>query len=133
LITMFTRARHRSLSWVTQIQSTPSETISFIFILIISCHLPLGLPNGLFPSRFPTQFFTHFSSPYACYVPSSSHPACFDHPDNIWWRLKIMKLFTVQFSPASYHVTRGLLSIVLKNQNTEKQFKMCHKWADDGK
>jgi hypothetical protein len=50
-ITVFTRARHWSLSWVRWIQSTTSHTISPKSIIIWSSHPRLGLPSGLFPSR----------------------------------------------------------------------------------
>jgi hypothetical protein len=42
-ITVFTRALHWSLSWVSPIQSLPSHPISPRSILILSTHLPLGL------------------------------------------------------------------------------------------
>jgi len=53
-ITVFTSARHLSLSWANSIQS-PTPPISRRSILILSYHLRLGLPNGLFPSGFPTR------------------------------------------------------------------------------
>jgi len=40
-ITVFTRARHWSLSWARWIQSTPSHPIYQIFVLILSYHLRL--------------------------------------------------------------------------------------------
>ena len=53
-ITLFTTARHASLSWVKLIQPTPSS-ISLRSRLILSIHLCLVLVNGLFPSGFPTE------------------------------------------------------------------------------
>jgi hypothetical protein len=41
LITMFTRARHRTLSWDTRVQMTPSFYISLRYILILSSDLRL--------------------------------------------------------------------------------------------
>jgi hypothetical protein len=49
-ITVFTTARHLSLSWARCFQSTtPSHLISLRSILISFSHLRLCLPGGLFP------------------------------------------------------------------------------------
>jgi hypothetical protein len=48
--TVFTRARHWSLSL-----ATPSHPISLRSILILYTHLRHGLPSGLVPSGFPTN------------------------------------------------------------------------------
>ena len=43
-----------------------------------------------------------FSDQNTCCVPGSLHPPWFDYP-NFWWRVEIMKLFTVQFlSPSCF-------------------------------
>jgi len=44
---MFRTSRHRSLSWVRYIQSTSSNPISLISILILPSHLCLSLPSGI--------------------------------------------------------------------------------------
>jgi hypothetical protein len=63
-LTVFTRARHWSLSWGRWIQSTPCHSISLRSILIPSYHLWLDLPSGLFPSGFPTKIlYFLFSTP----------------------------------------------------------------------
>jgi len=46
-ITACTRALHLSLSWDRSMQSMPSHPISWIYILILSSHLCLGLPSGM--------------------------------------------------------------------------------------
>jgi hypothetical protein len=66
-ITVFTTARHLSLSWARSIQSTPPHPTSQRFILILSSHLRLGLPSGSFPQVSPLKPRMHLSSPL--YVP----------------------------------------------------------------
>jgi hypothetical protein len=48
-ITVFTKARHRTLSWASRIQFAPSIPISPRSILMLSSHLRLGPPSGLLP------------------------------------------------------------------------------------
>jgi hypothetical protein len=59
-ITVFTRARHFSLTWARWIQSTPSHPISLRSSLMLSSHLRLGLPSGLFPTGFPSKILSAF-------------------------------------------------------------------------
>jgi hypothetical protein len=54
-ITVFTSARHLSLSWDRSIQSPQPLPTSSRYLLILSSHLRLGLPNGLFLPGFPTK------------------------------------------------------------------------------
>ena len=39
------------------------------------------------------------SLPQTCYIPRPSHSSPFDHPNNIGWAVRIIKLFIMQFSP----------------------------------
>ena len=80
-------------------------------ILILSSNLRLGFPSGLFPSVFPHQNPVSTSPlPRPYYIPRPSHSSRFDHPNNIWWAVQIIKLH----SP----VTSSLLgpNIFLKTQ-----------------
>jgi hypothetical protein len=80
LITVFTTARHWSLSQSTRTQSTPSHPISLRSILILSLHLRLCLPF-----RFSDQKLVCISHrSHACYMLSPFHPTWLNHPDNIW-------------------------------------------------
>jgi len=72
-ITVFTRARHLSISCASSIQSIPPHRTSFRSILILSSHLHLGLPSGLFPSGFPTKtLYMPRLSPYELHAPPIS-------------------------------------------------------------
>jgi hypothetical protein len=51
-------------------------------------HLGLGVANGIHSS---------------CYIPRPFHPLWLDHPNSIWWRIQIMKLHLMEFSPFSCH------------------------------
>jgi hypothetical protein len=54
-ITVLTKARHLTLSWVGLLQSTPSYLISFRrFNILPSTDLRTSLTNRLFPTGFPT-------------------------------------------------------------------------------
>jgi hypothetical protein len=60
-ITLFTKACHRTLFWVSQIQFAPSIPVSLRPILMLSSHLCLGLPSGLFPSGLQAKTFCYTS------------------------------------------------------------------------
>jgi hypothetical protein len=68
-ITIYTRARHLSLSWARSIQSAPPHPTSQRSILILSSHLCLGLPSGLHPSGFSTKaLYVPLLPPYVPHV-----------------------------------------------------------------
>jgi len=46
----------------------------------------------------------HLSSPLYCSMPHPSHSSRFLHPNNVWWRVQIIKLFIIQFSPLPYYL-----------------------------
>jgi hypothetical protein len=83
-LTALTSARHLSLSWANQIQSSHPHPTSWRSILVLSSHLHLGLPSGLFPLRFPHQNPVHTSPfPHTCYMPHLSHYSRYYHPHDI--------------------------------------------------
>jgi len=73
-------------------------------ILILSYDLCLGFSAGL--SSSVQNLYVFLISPlYSTYLTHSI--GFFFYPDNIWWRIWIMKLLIMQFSPAG--VTSSLL------------------------
>jgi hypothetical protein len=48
-ITLFTKARHWTLSWASWVQFAPSISVSLRSILMLSSHLRPGFPSGLLP------------------------------------------------------------------------------------
>jgi hypothetical protein len=70
---------------------------------ILSMNLSLGLHSGLDPSGFPTNILRAiFFSTFMCYTSCPSHPYSFDHCNNTWWIIPVMKLLIMHFSPASF-------------------------------
>jgi hypothetical protein len=67
LITVLTRARHWTVSCVIWMKSASWHHISLWTILIISCHLGLGLP-----SCFSFQFFFCYYNIHISYLPMRS-------------------------------------------------------------
>jgi len=94
------RAHHWSLFWARWKQSTPSHPISLRPILILS-YLHLSLPNGLLPSGFLTKILYAFLIFSMCATRPTHIILWFDHLNNIWWSIQVMKFFIMQFSPAS--------------------------------
>jgi hypothetical protein len=93
---MFTRVRHRFLTWATWIQSTTSQPIFLRSIQIFSSHLRLGLGRGLFPSGFPAKILYIYLS-HKCYKLRPPNRHWLDHSNNIWWRVQVMKLLILKY------------------------------------
>ena len=88
-ITAFTTARQPFVFWVREIQSITSYPTSWRCISILSSHLRLGLPSIPFPSGFPAKtLYVPLLSPTVLH----DHSSQFDHLNNIWWAVQIIKL-----------------------------------------
>lgn len=71
-------------------------------ILMLPSHLCLRMSNGSCLLVFQIKFWVHLWF-HACYLPHQSHPSWFDHRNNVRWRVKIVKLLLMLYSPASHH------------------------------
>jgi hypothetical protein len=98
-VNMFRRALHWSLSWDKSIQYIPPHHISLRSILILSTHLHLCISSGIFPSGFPSIPLRS----NACCMPCPSPPPWIYHSNYTLWRVKVMKLLIMLFSPISRH------------------------------
>jgi hypothetical protein len=86
------------------IQSKPSHQSSLRSVLIFSFFLIHMFFKQSVSYKFRHQntiFFCHL--PHTCHMPSLSHSPVFDHLNNIWWGVKIMKLLIMKFPPVSYN------------------------------
>jgi hypothetical protein len=43
-------------------------------------------------------------SPHTCYMPCPYHSSGFDHPNNIWWGVQIIKLLILWFFPLPFYL-----------------------------
>jgi len=103
-ITVLTKARHRTVSWDSRIHFAPLIHICLRSILMLSSHLLLGLSSGLFISGFSTVILYAFLiSPIHVICPRPSHLPWFDHHNNIWWNVEVMKPLIMRSSPAMAH------------------------------
>jgi hypothetical protein len=93
-ITVFTQARHWTLSRPNWIQFVPLITVSLRSILMLSSHL--GLPNQNPGNTSPLV--------YACHMSSPPHPPWFNHPNTIRWRIQDMKFIIMLFFSRSKYL-----------------------------
>jgi len=79
-----------------------SHPIYWRAIYWLSSHLLLGIPSGSFPRGFPPEpSMILFSPPHVQLVPSVTH--WFDHMDNIWRGVQILKLHIVDSNTLPCH------------------------------
>jgi hypothetical protein len=103
-ITMFTRARHWSLSWARSVQSIPLHSVYLWSNIVLFFYLQWCLPKDFFVSGSPkakTLFAFLFS--HACYMPCPIHPPWVHHSNYTWRKVQVMKLLIVPFSLFFYY------------------------------
>jgi hypothetical protein len=109
--------------WIHSTLSKPNVLCS---ILIFSSNLRLSLPSSIF--TFSGLHFVRIAHHlHAFYMPRSFHSPWFCHPSNVWWRVKVIKFFIMQFFSTCYNVLplspkqaltilRHLLSLMCENK-----------------
>ena len=73
---------------------------------ILKIHFNVILPSSPKFSMWSLSLGTFHQNPvftsmvcHTCYLPRPSHSSRFDHPNNIWWAVQIIKLLVVLCSP----------------------------------
>ena len=104
----------------------PPHPTSWRSILILS-HIYVWLFQVVsFPQISPPELCMHLSSPHTCHMPRQSYSSWFDHLNNIWRLVQIIKLLVMQSSPfpvtSSSLLTLNLLTttIVAPPSNASK-------------
>jgi len=81
-------------------QRNPIYTVTTCFSKMYSGIVLSSTPRSSewsFPLGFPARNFMHFSS-FPCVLhPRPSHTSWFDHPNDIWWSIHVMKLIIISF------------------------------------
>jgi hypothetical protein len=86
----FMTAHNCILSWPRRIQSTFRRHVSLKFILVLPSYTCFGHPSNCFLSDFPAKILNpYLISPRL--AKRVFHIPWFAHPNNIWWRVQIMK------------------------------------------
>jgi len=85
-------------------QSSPLHFFKIHFI-VSSSHLSLGLSSDLFPSQLTSKTPLKTSPvSHTCLMPHPSHSIWFNHLNNIWWALHIIKVLAVQSSELPHYL-----------------------------
>jgi hypothetical protein len=96
---VFLRPSHLTQFWQRAVQ----RRLQYYFFKIhwnIIHHLRLGLPSGLFVTQVsPSKLCQHLTSPLTCHMHRLPHSSWFDHPNNIWCGVQVMKLLFTLFPP----------------------------------
>jgi hypothetical protein len=106
-ITVFTSARHLSLSWASLIQSIPPQSHFLMIHLNIILPSTPGSPQRSLSLRFPYQNPVHISPlPHTRYMPRPSHSSSFYHSHNIGWAVDIYFIIIILVGPVAQSVWR---------------------------
>jgi len=98
-------------------QSSPCSSFH-----VLKIHFVIFLPSTPGSSkcalslRFPHRVCT-YPLPHTCYIFHPLHSSWFDHPNNIWWRVQIIKLLIMYSSTRPFYLlgSNVLLSTLFSN------------------
>jgi len=91
--------RHCVLFEAIWILFKPSYIISIRSTLILFSHLRLHLPSNLLSPGLSIKILYEFHALFMCATYPANPILLIRHPNNVWWRTKVMKLLIVQSSP----------------------------------
>jgi hypothetical protein len=79
-------------------QTNPVHAPSYFFKI----HLNITPPSTVGSNKWSVSFM--FPLPHTFYMPCPPHASRFDHPNNIWWGVQIIKLLITYFSLLSCYL-----------------------------
>ena len=89
------------LSWARAIHLSPSHLLKIHFN---------NFPSTPMSSKWYLFLVSHHQNPqhtslvsHTCHMTRPSHSSQFDHPNNIWWEVQILKLLIMYSSPLPYY------------------------------
>jgi hypothetical protein len=115
LITVFTRAIQRSLSWDRSIQSIPSHLMSLISILILSTYLYVSLVVSFLLAFLPISYMQSFSPPFVLHI----LPISF----SLTWSLYLYLVKSTSYGAPNYVV------LIKNNSVTKRCFEIIHVYS----
>jgi len=87
------------LSQINPVHASPPTSWKWKFILILTSHLSRSIKWSR-SLKFPNQNPVCTSpAPHSLHMPKPSHASWFDHLNNIWWGVQIIKLLIMWSSP----------------------------------
>jgi len=91
--------------------------------LKIQFNITLSSPSGPYKWYLSLKF-PHLNEtsplPHTCYMLHPSHSSRFDHPNNIWWAVQIIKLLTMCFSSPTLPPVSSSLDLASTNHEASQ-------------
>jgi hypothetical protein len=91
-----------NILWILKVHCSVHQSLSFGSIQATKLHLVLLIDFSIL--EFPSKFCMYSSFFHSCYMPCQSHPPWLGNLDYSWWKVQVMKVLSMQFSPTFCHV-----------------------------